>query len=230
MLNKAMVFKINEFKLRCTNKERGCKWVGELGALKDHLESDNCCRYHTALPTFWVALPTFWGSNRSCGEVMERRHLTHHQKNECLYRQYTCQHCGYIDTYDAIAGSGRIRNRDSKIRCGRNHYSQCIEYPLDCPNECGTENIKRKDIKIHRETCPMEPLDCPFQHVGCSAGKILRKDMDTHCQKMTQGHLVLMVRSHQDLAQKNKELGRNHEELSRKVDQLTKKVEVMKKK
>ena len=109
-------------------------------------------------------------------------------------------------------------------------YSQCNEYPLDCPNECGAENIKRKDMKTHRKTCPLESLDCPFQHVGCSAGKILRKDMDTHCQKMTQGHLVLMVRSHQDLARNNKELVHKNEELSRKVDQLTKKVEAMKKK
>ena len=108
---------------------------------------------------------------------MERRLLADHQKNECLYRQYTCQHCGYIDTNDAIAGSGEIRNEGSKIRRGRNHYSECTQYLLKCANNCGAENIKRKDMKIHRETCPLEPLDCPFQQVGCSVGKILRKDV-----------------------------------------------------
>ena len=192
--NKEKIREINEFKIRCTHKVKGCKWVGELGGLKHHLESDNGCDYVMVKCSNHVASTTFWGSirsNRSCGEGMERRHLTHHQKNECLYRQYKCQYCGYIDTYDAIAGSGRIRNRGSKIGYGRNHYSQCDEYPLDCPNECGAENIKRKDMKIHRENCPLEPLNCPFQHVGCSAGKILRKDMDSHCKENMQTHLLL---------------------------------------
>ena len=151
---------------------------------------------------------------------MERRHLTHHQENECLYRQYTCQHCGYIDTYDAIAGSGMIRNEGSMIRRGGNHYKQCDEYPLDCPNECGAENIKRKDMKIHRETCPLEPLDCPFQHVGCTAGKIPRKDMDSHCKENMQPHLLLVVQSNKDLARKNEELSRKNEEIAHKNEEL----------
>ena len=99
------------------------------------------------------------------------------------------------------------------IGYGRNHYSQCYEYPLKCPNECGAENIKRKDMTTHRETCPLEPLDCPFQQVGCPVGKILRKDVDTHSQEMTQTHLLLVVQSNQALAHK--------------VDELTKTVEAM---
>ena len=215
--------------IRCTHKVKGCKWVGELGGLKHHLESDNGCDYvmvkcsnHASI---YARLILFFLAPSICGEGMERRHLTHHQKNECLYRQYTCQHCGYIDTYDAIAGSGEIRNRDSKIGYEGNHYKQCDEYPLDCPNECGAENIKRKDMEDHRETCPMESLDCPFQHVSCSVGKILRKDVDTHCKEKMQTHLLLVVQSNKDLARKNEELGRNHEELSRMVYQLTKKAE-----
>ena len=337
ILDKAMIREIKEFKVRCTNKTKGCKWVGELGSLEYHLESDNGCGYVMVTcsnhASIYARLILFFLAPSICGEGMERRHLTHHQKNECLYRQYTCQHCGYIDTYDAIAGSGKIRNEGSMIGGGGNHYCECVEYPLDCPNECGTENIKRKDMeehkeicpfeaivcpfseicnkdniiprkdiedhkkecdfrpcqcehcghnatylsmsgkgqfgtllgpnhydkcddyplqcpnkcgaenikrkdmKIHREICPLELLDCPFQQVSCSVGKILRKDMDSHCQKMTQPHLLLVVQSNKELAQKNEEiahrneeLGRKHGELSRKVDQLTKKVEAMKKK
>ena len=202
---------------------------GELGSLKHHLESDNGCDYvmvesrnsvQTLLYNFWCS-----DSTMSCGEVMERCHLTHHQENECLYRQYTCQHCGYIDTNDAIAGSGKIRNAGSMIRCGMNHLSECTQYPLDCPNKCGAENIKRKDIKIHRETCPMEPLNCPFQHVGCSAGKILRKDMDSHCKQNIQPHLLLVLQSNQALAQKNEELYRKNEEIAHKNEELNHKIE-----
>ena len=337
MLNREKIREINEFKVRCTHKEKGCEWVDELGALKDHLESDNGCDYAMVKCSNHVALPTFWGSirtNRSCGEGMERRHLTHHQENECLYRQCRCQYCGYIDTYDAIAGSGRIRNDGSKIMYGENHYSQCIEYPLDCPNECGAENIKRKDMeehkeicpfeaivcpfsefcnkdniilrkdigdhkkecdfrpyqcehcghngtylsmsgegqfstlvgpnhydeceqyplqcpnkcgadnikrkemKTHRDACPMEPLDCPFQHVSCSAGKILRKDMDSHCEENIQTHLLLVVQSNKELARKNEELneeiahkneelGCKHEELVHKIEEFEKRIQVL---
>ena len=167
ILNKAMIREINEFKLRCTNKTKGCKWVGELGSLKHHLESDNGCDYVivTCSNTAYNVMPMRRSTLTTCGEGMERRHLTYHQENECLYRQCRCQYCGYIDTYDAIAGRGEIRNRDSMIMYGRNHYEQCYEYPLKCPNECGAENIKRKDMKTHRENCPLELLDCPFKYI-----------------------------------------------------------------
>ena len=169
------------FKVGCTNKTKGCKWVDELGALKDHLESDNGCDYvmvtcsNTGYEVMQMRSPL-----SKCGEGMERRHLTHHQDNICLYRQYTCQYCGYIDTYDAIAGSGEIRNRDSMIRHGGNHYEQCDEYPLDCPNECGEENIKRKDMKTHRENCPLEPIKCSFSEFCNKDNIILRKDIEDH--------------------------------------------------
>ena len=327
--NKEKIREINEFKVRCTNKTKGCKWVGELGSLKHHLESDNGCGYVMVTCSSHAAV-SFWGSKCLCEEGMERRHLTHHQENECLYRQYTCQYCGHIDTYDAIAGSAKIRNRGSMIMYGGNHYSQCTQYPLDCPNECGAENIKRKDMeehkeicpleatvcpfnefcdiilrrdiedhkkecdfrpyqcehcghngtylsisgegqfwtqpagcnhydqceqyplqcpnkcgaenikrkdmKTHRETCPLEPLNCPFQQVGCPVGKILRKDMDSHCKDNMQTHLLLVVQSNKDLARKNEELNeeiahkneelcRKHEELVHKNEELNHKIE-----
>ena len=323
--NKAIIREIKEFKIRCVHKEKGCAWVGEMGTLKDHLsKSCGCVKVKCRKLAHKVLLTRGLRSTLSvasmCGATMERRHLTHHQKNECLYRLYKCQHCGYIDTYDAIAGSGKIRNRDSKIGYGGNHYSQCDEYPLkcpntcgavnikrkdmkthrencplepikcpfsevcnkyfrkhiedhkkecdfrpyqcehcghngtylsisgegqfltlvgpnhydeceqyplQCPNKCGADNIKRKDMKTHRDACPMEPLDCPFQHVGCSAGKILRKDMDSHCKENIQTHLLLVVQSSQELARKNEELGCKHEELVHKNEEFEKRIQVL---
>ena len=175
ILDKLMIHEIKEFKVRCTNKTKGCKCVGELGSLEYHLESDNGCGYVMVTCNSHAAV-SFWGSKCLCGEGMERRHLTHHQKNVCLYRQYTCQYCGYIDTYDAIAGSGEIRNEGSMIVGEGNHYKQCYEYPLDCPNECGTENIKRKDMEEHKEICPLDV--CPFSEF-CNI-IILRKDIEDH--------------------------------------------------
>ena len=178
--------------------------MGQQGGLKHHLESDNGCDYVMVTCSNHASKISSFVAPSTCEAVMERRHLTHHQKNVCLYRQYTCEYCGYINTYDAIAGSGDI-NQCLRILFGlipRNHYSNCTEYPLDCPNKCGTENIKRKDIKRHWENCPMEPLNCPFQHVSCSAGKILRKDMDTHCKDNIQTHLLLVLQSNKERMKK----------------------------
>ena len=182
ILNKAMIREINEFKVHCNNKTKGCKWVGELGTLKDHLESDNGCDYVmvTCSNAVYNVMQIRRSTLTNCGEGMERRLLADHQKNQCLYRQYTCQYCGYIDTYDAITGSGMIKNEGSMIMYGGNHYKQCIEYPLDCPNECGAENIKRNDMEEHKEICPLEAIVCPFSEFCNEDDIILRKDIEDH--------------------------------------------------
>ena len=308
-------------KQSCTNKTKGCKWVGELGALKHHLESDNGCDYVmvTCSNTAYNVMQIRRSTLTKCGAAMERRLLADHQKSQCLYRQYTCEYCGYINTYDAIAGSGEI-NQCLRILFGmipRNHYSECNEYPLDCPNKCGTENIKRKDmeerkeicpleaivcpftnhsfkilrrdlqthtkecdfrpcrcqycefsgtytsitgkgktppkhchydtcdeypldcpnkcsaheikrknLKKHREKCPLELLDCPFKYAGCTSTE-QRKDMDCHCRKSMQEHLLLVAQSHQKLTCENKELVSKVEELTCKVKELSHKNEEM---
>ena len=94
------------------------------------------------------------------------------------------------------------RGKDCTSQC---HYDICEEYPLDCPNKCEAHDIKRKNMKRHREKCPLELLNCPFNYVGCTSTK-QRRSMDQHCQQNMQEHLLLMAQSHQELAQKNKDL------------------------
>ena len=69
----------------------------------------------------------------------------------------------------------------------------------------------------HRKTCPLETLDCPFKSVGCK-DEIRRKDMEHHTQKSVQSHLLLVVQSHQELAQKNDELIHRNKELTEKME------------
>ena len=113
-----------------------------------------------------------------CGVRVERRFLTDHQKNECKYRQYTCEYCGHSDTYDAIAGTGSVRANQYLFGNTMNHYGKCAEFPIKCRNECGVTSLKRKDLKAHLGTCPLESISCPFSN--CSLGSILRKDVETH--------------------------------------------------
>ena len=114
----------------------------------------------------------------TCGAEMERQYLADHCKNQCVYRQYTCEYCAYVDTYDAIAGSGKVKNQYSKVT-SRNHYSTCENFPLKCVNECGEKDIRRKDMKSHQNVCPLEKIECPFNVSHCRRD-ILRKDMDSH--------------------------------------------------
>ena len=111
-----------------------------------------------------------------CGEEMERRYLDSHMR-ECKYRQFVCEYCGYVDTYDAIAGSGEVRNLDSKVKGpSNNHYRECDDYPLKCTNNCSEGNIKRKHMKPHRDVCPLEVLKCPY----CAEDGILRRNLESH--------------------------------------------------
>ena len=126
-----------------------------------------------------------------------RRDMESHKK-ECDSRPYKCQHCQLAGTYISITGRG-------KALISQCHYDTCEEYPLDCPNKCAAYDIKRKNMKRHREKCPLELLDCPFNYVGCTSTK-QRRNMDQHFQQNMQEHLLLMAQSHQELAQKNKDL------------------------
>ena len=162
--------------------------MGELGKLENHLQSEAGCGYvevTCGLSAFEGQSLFFsshtWGCQKQviCGVKVERRFLAVHHE-ECKYRQYRCEHCGYVDTYDAIGGSGQLKNQNSKVNSHMgNHYMTCDHFPLECVNECGEVNIKRKDMTFHRDVCPLEPLTCPFNALRCK-NDILRKDMEDH--------------------------------------------------
>ena len=192
VLNKEKIREVNELRVYCTHKVKGCKWVGELGAIKQHLEENKGCRYVNVECT-----------NEFCYELMERRHLTKHLEQECIERMYICEYCGYKDTYNVIAGDGRKFPWSYQTK---NHYEECGNYPLECPNQCGKTDIKRKDMGTHRDSCKLEPLNCPFKYVGCT-DKIHRQDMADHQQKNMEKHMLM--------------LARDHERLFRQVEKLT---------
>ena len=216
VLNKAMIREINEFCIKCSNHEKGCGWVGELGDLEKHIESENGCGYVMVRCKYFAGFLI-------CSHECQRRCLAEHQRR-CTLRPYKCEHCGEVDTYDAIAGEGKIflNSNSPSNRFGSNHYTTCDQYPLKCPNKCGEKTIKRCDIPSHRKQCPLEPLSCPFKNVGCSS-EIPQRDMDSHCHTNMQTHLLMMARSHDELLRKNEELHRKNEELTKRLTALEKK-------
>ena len=194
ILNKEKIREINTLRVRCTHREKGCEWEGELGSIKKHLESCNYVLVRCNLSGFvevrYLVGGGFGGwawedklfdevmlEREACSTTVERRHLQEHQETECLYRMYTCERCGYEDTYDAIAVSGRVKKKDSEVESGRNHYTVCPEFPLDCPNNCGAKGIKRKNMKAHRSKCTKEPIKCTF---GGNACIVTRESIENH--------------------------------------------------
>ena len=197
-LNKEKIREINELRVRCVNRRKGCGWVGVLETLRNHQQSDNGCDYEEVeCPnTGYEGICTGWSK---CPEAMERRFIGDHKDHECPYRDYTCEHCEYVDTYDAIAGTGRVRKTwlVSFMRLFRTtgkHYDTCDHFPEECPNECGERDIKRKDMETHFEVCPLQPIDCPYKDAGCTH-KIPRKDMESHIKSSMKEHLMMVFKS-----------------------------------
>ena len=170
VLDKKTKREINALKVRCSSREKGCKWVGELGALKGHLDAKDGCGFVE------VACPNACRSGR---KVM-RKDLQRHLKVECKKRPYQCEHCGEKGTF---------------IQITREHYQGCPNFPLHCPNKCGVVNIKRMEVDYHRKKCPLEKIGCPFKEAGCSAMGLQRKDEAEHMEKNVVNHQLLMLKS-----------------------------------
>ena len=185
VIHKGLRSEINELKIRCSNHGEGCQWTGELGALKEHLESDSGCGFVIVeCPNTCV---TFGGTM-----MMKRKDLQEHLTLFCYRRPYQCEFCGLKDTYEAITGDDYIRymrtNEDNYL----GHQAKCPEVPLTCPNKCGSNKIKRKNIKSHRSQCPQETVECPFAEAGCKIN-ILRHQLENHMAISLQKHLTLLT-------------------------------------
>ncbi len=144
--NKALRREINQLTVTCYHRDDGCTWTGELGGLDCHLSAD-CGHVKVNCPN-GCCLP---GTSK-----LKRMELTAHLQSRCYLRKYKCEYCGYEDTYGAITG------RFGDLIAVNNHYSDdCPNYLLKCPNRCGVENIKRKDMTGHINQCPRELVECP---------------------------------------------------------------------
>ena len=189
MINKGLRSEINQLKIKCSNRGEGCGWVGELGQLKKHLESEKGCGF------------VIVGCPNKCqpGYATVRKELAVHLKSECVLRPYQCKYCGHKDTYQGITGTTIRSSGDGDVvTVGDSHYSGCPAYPLTCPNKCGATGVKRKDMDDHRSKCPLEQVECPFAETGCG-GMTCRRQFDEHLATSQQQHLLLMLGAYKEV-------------------------------
>ena len=189
VLNKGLRSEINQLKIKCSSHGEGCEWTGELGELKTHLESEKGCGFVVIECPNMCTLPM----QRKYTTVM-RKDVEKHLNSECPLRPYQCEHCGLKDTYKGITGiiSPRVRILTA-------HYAECPVYRLTCPNKCGVDSIKRKDMADHRSKCPQEHVICPFTEAGCKNSQLRRHQLDDHLSSKQQHHLLLVMGAYKQL-------------------------------
>ncbi|XP_065915323.1 TNF receptor-associated factor 3-like [Dysidea avara] len=118
----------------CTNKEKGCRWQGELNDIIGHLRNSNGCLFEDLK------------CSNNCGITLHRQNLTNHVKSECPRRKVVCQYCRITGEHHFVSSE---------------HKDQCPMFPIQCPNNCKAHNILRKDFNEHRKVCPLEEVTCP---------------------------------------------------------------------
>ena len=95
---------IKSLRVYCRYKDAGCKWIGELRGVEEHMKY---CNYQT------VECP-------DCKNTMLKLILDKHRSNECLLRKYKCHLCKKEETYQFISTAG--------------HQNTCPEVELSCQN------------------------------------------------------------------------------------------------
>ena len=249
VVNKQVERLVKSLSVFCTNKDKGCKWQGELNDINNHLSSSSTgcqfqdvqctnecgkvlqrrhlknhldsecpynkthCKYCNArveqrlinskhkkeCPKIPLPCPNKCkiGSiprenlqkhlsdecvlqnvkcTNKCGIVLQRQYLSYHLKSECPCRKVKCQYCHTYNTYKFIEGQ---------------HAINCPKYPVFCSNRCGV-TIPRKDINKHKNTCPLEKIDCMYHALGCS-DIILRMNQKSHNEESVEKHLQMVL-------------------------------------
>lgn len=209
LLDRGLQRRVNELRVSCPNKDRGCPWEGELGKMREHLtggaaegESSlvRCCKFEVM------------ECSQGCAERYQRRFMTEHQKNTCPCRPYVCTYCEYESIYEDVRTQ---------------HWPVCPNYPVKCPNKCSSKTLHRRELEKHVENeCPLEKIECEFGYAGCKA-LVPRKEMAAHVEGSLSQHLSLLSRVSVSLLQSNRakdgqiaQLKKDNKALKHKIDDL----------
>ena len=165
---------------------RKCRWEGSLQDIYKHLSK---CLFQTV------------ECSNKCGTRLDRCNLENHLK-KCPKRIVTCVYCHKEDEYQIINGD---------------HYDkECPGYPLPCPNNGCEEQIKRRLMRKHRDTCPKEEVDCQYSKVGCHK-KMKREDLPQHNKDKMEEHLGSAVNNIEKLKHTIKQLKQQQDHTVTKI-------------
>ena len=184
VIDKQLARILGQKEVRCTHREAGCKWMGELRLLEGHLLSPNerlkGCQFQELKCSF-------------CNSPFQRRQMENHEL-ECPRRVVICEYCHFKYPLEEL----------------EKHWQNCDYYPVDCPKGCG-EKIKRARAGEHIEKqCSLTLIECRFAHVGCTAQR-LRKNMRHHVKESIEDHLSMLEDKYSELEKENEDKKREME-------------------
>ena len=154
--NRQLDREIRSLHIYCTNKEKGCKWQGELNDINNHLGNSGGCQFEGVK------------CSNECGKMIERRYLTNHVKTECPSRKINCQYCHDTGEHQFIEGQ---------------HKEECPKLPLLCPNKCEVGSVPREDMEMHRKKCQLEVIECSNECGKMIERRYLTSHVETECPR-----------------------------------------------
>ena len=93
------------------------------------------------------------------------------------------------------------------------HKTECLQWPIPCPDKCGVENIPRQDIDEHRKICVSAVVHCEYHAMGCEY-RAARGSMEKHNKENMTQHLSLtrglLDRTKQEFATTAQNLEKQH--------------------
>lgn len=198
--NKGLQRSLYQFKVLCSNRKRGCRWVGELGQLDNHLNS-NPTKEKQLQGCQFLTIKCLY-----CSEQFRRSNIRTHQTDQCPKRLFSCDYCkSFHSTYEAVTSI---------------HWFECGSYPVPCPNMCG-KTFKRQNLYRHTtHDCVLTINDCDFKHVGCEVS-LPRKDMLRHLEESVVHHLSLHTAQHKQVMANMQRLEQENNCLRQQVAVLT---------
>lgn len=205
----------NELKVYCINKAKGCRWLGSLSQLMEHInrkekdrkttQDHRCNNFHCC----YEELPCI---HEGCGKNLMRHNLKIHEDEACEWRPHKCKYCPMVKTYNFITSE--------------EHLKVCKKCPVKCQNDAGCGDFKRDELQSHYKKCLKQPVDCPFKWAGCTErphrGALQEHTCETHhlsllaarCGELTTKCGDLTTKCG-DLTTKCKELKAQNEKLKR---------------
>ena len=193
--------RINNLKVYCIMKKRGCSWSGTVEQLDSHLDhdQDNCQYVDTKCPL-------------NCQQTIPKNKMEQHVAEECVKRAFVCKHCSFKATYEEVVDI---------------HLPECKYVPLQCPNRCGVTD-ERDFMEDHMKACRLEEVGCKFSGVGCEE-RFRREDQEEHTRQNSQQHLtytaLLAVEMKEQLQQNILEQDKKHRHDMQEVNQIVKELE-----
>lgn len=164
--------KVDALEVKCPLRDSGCKWIGPLGQMPQHVNEGRQwgeCKF--------APLPCPLGCGGGSGTV-RRGELNKHVANKCPMRSHECPHCLEQGTYLDIT---------------TDHTHHCPNRPIKCPNGCGIRRLQRRETDEHISLeCPLATVCCEYEYLGCKV-QPLRKHYQRHLKQFSQTHSLLVA-------------------------------------